>query len=105
MNVRIGIADTGREVEVEVEDRADIVGRLEEAFSKGGAILWFNDVKGNEVGIPTGRIAYVELVTAAFSLVASTDALSASSRSTTFVGSATSGATISSPSIFFCASS
>ena len=63
MNVRIGIAETGREVEVEVEDRAGIVDRLEEAYANGSAILWFNDIKGNEVGIPTSRIAYVELVT------------------------------------------
>ena len=32
-----------------------------QAFSAGSPILWFEDTKHRLVGIPTGRIAYVEI--------------------------------------------
>lgn len=61
MNVRIGIADTGRDIEIQVESRDEIVDRIEKAYRDDAYILWFNDTKGNEVGIPLARIAYLEL--------------------------------------------
>ena len=62
MNVRIGIAETGREVEVEVADRDEFVARLDTAYADGEKILWFNDTKGNEVGIPVARIGFIEIM-------------------------------------------
>lgn len=62
MKARIGIADAGREVEVEVEDRAEFMERLDKAHRKGEPMLWFTDLKGNELGVPIRRIAYIELV-------------------------------------------
>ena len=61
VKVRIGIADTGREVEVEVDSRHDVVNQIEEAFAGAAHVLWFSDLKGGEVGIPIARIAFVEL--------------------------------------------
>lgn len=62
MRARIGIADTGREIEVEVGNKDEIVGRLESAYHDGVSILWFQDTKGDDVGVPLERIAFIELV-------------------------------------------
>ena len=62
MRARIGIADTGREIEVEAGSRDEIVKRLEDAFTDGVPILWFQDAKGRDIGVPLERIAFVELV-------------------------------------------
>ena len=62
VKARIGIADTGREVEVEVEDRTGFMERLEQAHRQNEPILWFTDVNGADLGVPLRRIAYIELV-------------------------------------------
>ena len=62
MRARIGIADTGREIEVEVGTRDEIVSRLEDAYRDGVSLLWFQDAKGDDIGVPLERIAFVELV-------------------------------------------
>ena len=62
MKARIGIADTGREIEVEVVSRDEVVERLESAYRGGVPILWFENEKGRDIGIPLSRIAFVELV-------------------------------------------
>ena len=62
MRARIGIADTGREIEVEVAGRDEVVERLESAYREGVPILWFKNEKGRDIGVPLGRIAFVELV-------------------------------------------
>ena len=62
MRARIGIAEAGREFEVEVGNRDEIVKKLEDAFSDGVAVLWFQDAKGRDIGFPLDRIAFVELV-------------------------------------------
>lgn len=62
MRARIGIADTGREIEVEVGNKDEIVRRLESAYNDGVSILWFQDTKGDDIGVPLERIAFIELV-------------------------------------------
>lgn len=62
MKARIGIADTSREVEVEVEDQSELAKRLETAYRKGVPILWFRNTKGRDIGIPIGRVAFVEML-------------------------------------------
>lgn len=62
MKARIGIADTGREIEVEVGSRDEIVRRLEDAYRDGVPLLWFHDAKDRDIGIPLERIAFVELM-------------------------------------------
>ena len=61
MIARIGIADTGRDVEIEVEDKDTFMSQIEAAYAKGNEILWLNDSKGNDVGIPVSKIAYIEM--------------------------------------------
>lgn len=62
MKARIGIADAGREIEVEVAGRDEVVERLESAYRESVPILWFKNAKGRDIGVPLGRIAFVELV-------------------------------------------
>ena len=61
VRVRIGIGDTSREVELDVPDADALIAEIEEAFDDEKAILWFTDVGDRRIGIPTRRIAYVEV--------------------------------------------
>lgn len=61
MRVRIGIGDTSREVELDVDDGDALIAEIEEAFTGDQAILWFTDVGDRRIGIPVTRIAYIEL--------------------------------------------
>jgi hypothetical protein len=64
MDVRIGVVYTARELTLETDDSADVVSEaVESAFSSGDALLWLTDTKGRKVGVPTDKIAYVEVVT------------------------------------------
>lgn len=60
MQVRIGVAESSKLVELEIEDLKKFRQSVEEAVKDGG-IAWFKDVRGREVGIPSSRIAYVEI--------------------------------------------
>lgn len=61
MNVRIGIADAGRDVELELENPSEIESQITEAFDSDLKVMWVTDVKARRVGIPVERIAYVEI--------------------------------------------
>ncbi len=61
MKVRIAIADSSRVVELEVEDGAGFESLVETALSGDTTLFWVDDIKKRRVGIPTKRIAYVEV--------------------------------------------
>ena len=63
MEVRIGVTYTPREIEVEMEDNdADRVRKdVDAAVSSDGGVLWLQDRRGRTVGVPSGKIAYVEI--------------------------------------------
>jgi hypothetical protein len=60
MKVRIGVAETDKVLEIEVEDPKDFKKEIEGAVAAGG-MAWFTDSKGRTVGVPAGSIAFVEL--------------------------------------------
>ena len=60
MKVRIGVADSSKTVEIEVEDLDAFKKELASAIGEG-EMSWFTDVRGREVGIPAARVAYVEV--------------------------------------------
>lgn len=60
VKVRIGVAESSKLVEVDVEDIKKFKAGLESAVAEG-RVSWVTDVKGKEVGIPAGKIAYVEV--------------------------------------------
>ena len=60
MRVRIGIADTDKLVEIEIEDVPSFKEELERAVAADG-LAWFTDSRGRTVGIPTRQVAFVEI--------------------------------------------
>jgi hypothetical protein len=62
MEVRIGVVYTPREIVLEMSDDAEDVGKIIEAGLQGEVtLLWLTDSKGRRVGIPTDKLAYVEI--------------------------------------------
>lgn len=61
MRVRIGIGDTSREIELDVDDGDALIAQIKDAFEGDQTILWFTDVGNRRIGVPVPRIAYVEL--------------------------------------------
>ncbi|MGP0031115.1 MAG: DUF3107 domain-containing protein [Acidimicrobiales bacterium] len=64
MDVRIGITQTLKELEVELPDDADrdeVLAELEKLLKAGEGVLWLTDRKGRRVGVPVPTVAYVEV--------------------------------------------
>lgn len=64
MDVRIGIVQSMKELDVELPadaDRDQVLAQIEEALGDEGRILWLTDRKGRQVGVPAAKIAYIEL--------------------------------------------
>jgi len=64
VDVRIGITQTPREIEVELSDDADrdkVLADMEKLLKTGDGVLWLTDRKGRRVGIPVAKVAYVEV--------------------------------------------
>jgi hypothetical protein len=64
VDVRIGVTYTGKELEVELPDDADrdeISKAVDAAVAGDTPMLWLTDRKGKTVGVPSEKIAYVEL--------------------------------------------
>lgn len=66
VDVRIGVTQAPRELNVEVPDaeRDDVRARVEAALSGATAVLWITDKRGRDIGVPAEKIAYVEIGTA-----------------------------------------
>ena len=67
MEIRIGIVQSMKEIDVELPDDADrdkVMKEIESALTSEN-VLWLTDRKGRRVGVPSQRIAYVELGTPA----------------------------------------
>lgn len=64
MDVRIGVIQTGKEIDVELPDDVDrdaLVSQIEDALGDESRVLWLTDRKGRRFGVPTARVAYVEI--------------------------------------------
>ena len=64
MDVRIGIIQGPRELEVELADdvsQEDVLKQIETTIAEPMSVLWLADKRGRRVGVPSARIAYVEL--------------------------------------------
>ena len=61
MQVRIGLADTGTDVDVDIEDADGFVKELEAAIESESALIWVEDAERGRYGIAVGKIAYVHL--------------------------------------------
>ena len=64
MDVRIGIVQSPKELEVELADSEDpekILADIETALEGGDGVLWLTDRRGRRVAIPVAKVAYVEV--------------------------------------------
>ena len=67
MDVRIGVSQA-REVEVELADDTDtgaLRAHIEQTLSNEAGVLWLTDRRGRQFAVPSSKIAYVEIGTAA----------------------------------------
>ncbi len=64
MEIRIGIANTGRELGFESGESAEAVRTtISEALTSGAAFVTLTDIKGSSYIVPTAGIAFVEVGT------------------------------------------
>lgn len=64
MDVRIGVTQHPRELDVELADdtdRDELTRTIEEALADDDKVLWLTDRKGRRVGIPSAKVAYIEI--------------------------------------------
>ncbi len=66
MEVRIGVSQAPREIEVEMAEDADrdkLLGEIEASLDRGEGVLWLTDRRGRRFGVPVAKVAYVEVGT------------------------------------------
>ncbi len=64
VDIRIGVTQAPRELSIELADdadRDDLKGRVEAALAGATDVLWITDRRGKDVGVPSAKIAYVEV--------------------------------------------
>ena len=64
MDVRIGVTYSSREIELQLADdadRAEVKQRVETVLGNDDGVLWLEDRKGREVGVPASKITFVEI--------------------------------------------
>lgn len=64
MDVRIGVTNSMRELDLDVDDsidRDDLKSHIEAALGTEGGMLHMQDRRGREVIVPSDKVAYVEI--------------------------------------------
>jgi len=64
VDVRIGVTYTAKEIDIELADDVDAEGlqsEVDAALAGETKVFWISDRKGRRVGVPTDKIAYVEI--------------------------------------------
>ncbi len=64
MDVRIGVTYTPKEIDVEMPDDVNaeqLKSDIESVLGSDSGVLWLTDRKGRQVGVPVGKVAYVEI--------------------------------------------
>jgi hypothetical protein len=64
VELRIGITQAPRELEIELADDADVKAisdQIEKQLESGSGVLWLTDRRGRKVAVPAAKVAYVEL--------------------------------------------
>ncbi len=63
MDVRIGVRNAPKELEVLLADDTDgdaVREHIDAAFAAGGT-LWLTDRRGRQYGVPVDKVAYIEI--------------------------------------------
>ncbi len=66
MDVRIGVTYSPKELTVELDNNADLAKLKKEIdaaldVTSKPAVLWLTDRRGRQIGVPTDKVAYVEI--------------------------------------------
>jgi hypothetical protein len=64
VDVRIGIIQAPRELEIELSDSESheaVFENIEKTLTSGEGVLWLTDKRGRRIGVPAARIGYVEV--------------------------------------------
>jgi hypothetical protein len=63
LEIRIGVVDSPKEITLEMKEGVeDLVKRVDEALNSGSSsVLWLQDDKERRVGVPSAKVAYVEI--------------------------------------------
>lgn len=62
MDVRIGVTYAPKELTLEMDGTVDEISQqIESALDGEGSFLWLTDRRGNRVGVPLDKLAYVEI--------------------------------------------
>ena len=64
MEIRIGVTYSPKEIEIDLDDELagdPLVEQIPASVGDENAMLWLTDKKGRRVGIPTAKLAYVEI--------------------------------------------
>ncbi len=64
MEVRIGVVHTPKEILLEVDSSPDdLVKVINSAIKADDGMIWLTDTDGRKIGIPSERLAYIEMET------------------------------------------
>jgi hypothetical protein len=64
VEIRIGVTYSPKEIEIDLADDItgdELVKQISASVNEEGAMLWLSDRKGRRVGVPTAKLAYVEI--------------------------------------------
>lgn len=64
MDVRIGITQSPKELDLELDpatSREAVLEQINKALADADGVLWLTDRRGRQVGVPTARVAYIEI--------------------------------------------
>lgn len=67
VDIRIGVTQAPRELTAEFDDDVhdEVVAAVEAALAGATDVLWLTDRRGRRLAVPTAKIAYIELGSAA----------------------------------------
>ncbi len=64
VEIRIGVTYSPKEIEIDLADDVsgdELVEQISASVGEEGTMLWLTDRKGRRVGVPTAKLAYVEI--------------------------------------------
>jgi Protein of unknown function (DUF3107) len=63
VEVRIGVTQSIKEIEVELDDveRDKTLAEISATVGTGEGVLWLTDKRGRTVGVPVPKVAYIEV--------------------------------------------
>ena len=63
LEVKIGVIYSAKELAIELDggNADEMVATIEDALKGGAPVIWLTDKKGRRVGVPSDKVAYIEV--------------------------------------------